>query len=125
MGLAGSKREELKIVGDLPESITGRPFKLPKGADLQFGLPGFLKKGLRRYMTSLPSVDRERCVLCGICRDACPPKVITIKNSALSIDLGRCIRCWCCRELCPHDAMGIKRGGVLKLISGLKRIRKG
>ena len=124
MDLDGSDRNLLEHVGDSLESFVKKPFRLPKGADLQFGLPGFLKSGLKRYLTSLPSVDKERCLLCGICRDACPPKVIKIKNSALSIDEGRCIRCWCCRELCPHDAMGIKSGRLVKIISKIRLLRQ-
>lgn len=124
MGLYGADRQQITTVGEPPEKFSVKPFRLPKGSDLQFGLPGFLKKGLRRYLTTLPSVDREHCVLCGICRDACPPRAITIKNSALSIDYGRCIRCWCCRELCPHDAMGIRRGMLLKLVNSLRQMKK-
>ncbi len=124
MGLEGSDRNELEIVGDSLGSFEKRPFRLPKGSDLQFGLPGFLKDGLKRYLTSLPSVDKKLCLLCGICRDACPPKVIKIKNSALSIDEERCIRCWCCRELCPHDAMGIKSGRLAKIIKKIRQLRQ-
>jgi uncharacterized protein (DUF362 family)/ferredoxin len=125
IGLDGVDRDSIIIRGDSLAKFSGRPFRLPKGSDLQFGLPGFLKNGLRRHLTTLPLVDEKRCVLCGVCRDACPPEAIRIKNSALSIDYGRCIRCWCCRELCPHDAMGIKRGMLLKAVEGIRQIRKG
>jgi len=120
MGLAGVQREEIEIVGAALEMFDRKPFRLPKGLDVQFGLPGFLKKGLRRHLTARPVANKKRCVLCGICRDACPPQVITIQNSALSVDEGRCIRCWCCRELCPHDAMEVRRGVLMKLFSLLR-----
>jgi uncharacterized protein (DUF362 family)/ferredoxin len=120
MGLSGAKREGLRLVGAPLERFARQPFRLPKGLDVQFGLPGFIKHGLRRYLTARPHVDQGRCLLCGICRDACPPGVISIKNSALSIDDGRCIRCWCCRELCPHSAMEVRRGALMKLVSVLR-----
>jgi len=123
MGLYGSKWEELELLGASLDDVAAKPFRLPKGLDVQFGLPSFLKKGLRRHLTARPHACAERCVLCGICRDACPPGVITIKNSALSIDEGRCIRCWCCRELCPHDAMEVRRGVLMKLVSNLRNRR--
>jgi uncharacterized protein (DUF362 family)/Pyruvate/2-oxoacid:ferredoxin oxidoreductase delta subunit len=123
MGLGGTHWEELELVGAPLESVTGKPFRLPKGLDVQFGLPAFIKKGLRRHLTARPFAHAGRCVLCGICRDACPPGVITIKNSALSIDEGRCIRCWCCRELCPHDAMEVRRGILMKLAATLRNSR--
>jgi len=124
MGLEGVQWEELEIVGADLEMFGRKTFRLPKGLDVQFGLPGFLKKGLRRHLTARPVVDKNLCVLCGICRDACPPQVITIRNSALSIDEGRCIRCWCCRELCPLDAMEVRRGVLMKLLAALRNRRK-
>jgi len=119
MGLAGSAWEEIAIGGGALDSFPSRPFRLPVGLDVQFGLPKFLSTILKRQLTSFPIADRRSCVLCGICRDACPPAAIEIKNSALTVDQGRCIRCWCCRELCPHDAMLVRRGLVLKVVSAL------
>jgi uncharacterized protein (DUF362 family)/Pyruvate/2-oxoacid:ferredoxin oxidoreductase delta subunit len=124
MGLSGANRDGVRLVGAPLERFAREPFRLPKGLDTQFGLPGFIKKGLRRYLTARPYADKERCVLCGICRDSCPPGVITIKNSALSIDDGRCIRCWCCRELCPQSAMEVRRGALMKLVSILREARR-
>ena len=119
MGLAGSAWEEVAIGGAALDSFPSRPFRLPVGLDVKFGLPVFLSTILKRQLTSFPAADRRICVLCGICRDACPPQAIEIKNSALTVDHGRCIRCWCCRELCPHDAMLVRRGLVLKIVSAL------
>jgi uncharacterized protein (DUF362 family)/Pyruvate/2-oxoacid:ferredoxin oxidoreductase delta subunit len=119
MGLAGTAWEEIAIGGAPLDSFPSRPFRLPVGLDVQFGLPKFLSTILKRQLTSFPAADRQHCVLCGICRDACPPVAIEIKNSALTVDQGRCIRCWCCRELCPHGAMLVRRGLMLKAFSAL------
>jgi len=96
------------------------PVALDMVAGRLAGIPAkFLNTILKRQLTSFPVADKQRCVLCGICRDACPPLAIEIKNSALTVDHGRCIRCWCCRELCPHDAMLLRRGMLLKVVSAL------
>ena len=124
MGLSGANRAGVKLVGTSLERFAREPFRLPKGLDTQFGLPEFIKKRLKRYLTARPYVDKERCVLCGVCRDSCPPRVITIQNSALSIDEGRCIRCWCCRELCPQSAMEVRPSVLMKLVSILKEVRR-
>ncbi len=116
MHLAGSRLEEILICGTPMAEAAGAHFRLASGLDVQFGLPGFLKKALKKQLTSFPAAGKN-CVLCGVCRDACPPVAITIKNSALSVDNARCIRCWCCRELCPHDAMEVRKGLLLKLLS--------
>jgi uncharacterized protein (DUF362 family)/Pyruvate/2-oxoacid:ferredoxin oxidoreductase delta subunit len=123
-GQAGSCWEDVELIGAQPADFTGRPFKLPAGLDVQFGLPRFIREGLRNHLTARPYALKDRCTLCGVCRDACPPGIITIKNSAPSIDYGRCIRCWCCRELCPSDAMEVKRGIILKAVSAIRRSRR-
>lgn len=123
MGLPGALIKDIVLCGSPIEAIPGTRFRLPAGLDVQFGLPPFLIRALKSHLTSYPAADVKTCVLCGICRDACPPAAITIQNSALSVDNTRCIRCWCCRELCPHNAMKTKRGLLLRimmLISGTK-----
>ena len=123
MGLPGSHWEDVEVIGAKSSEFARRPFKLPKGVDVQFGLPGFLKEGLRSQLMARPYANSELCVLCGACRDVCPPSAISIKNSALSVDYGRCIHCWCCRELCPHDAMEVRKGLLLKVVSTLSRVK--
>jgi len=123
MGLPGALIKDILLCGSPIEAIPGIRFRLPAGLDVQFGLPPFLIRALKSHLTSYPAADVKTCVLCGICRDACPPAAITIQYSALSVDNTRCIRCWCCRELCPHNAMKTKRGlllRILMLISGTK-----
>ncbi len=124
MGLPGASRSDIKLTGTPYDSLPVMKFKLPTGLDTRFGLPPFLATALKNQLTSYPVADRSRCVVCGICRDACPPEAITITNSALSIDKARCIRCWCCRELCPHDAMAIDQGMLLRVLKGISRSRR-
>jgi uncharacterized protein (DUF362 family)/Pyruvate/2-oxoacid:ferredoxin oxidoreductase delta subunit len=120
MGLAGAMSNDIRLHGEAIENIPEIRFKLPSGLDLHFGLPPFLAKALKNHLTAYPEADTETCLLCGICRDACPPAAITIQNSALSVDNARCIRCWCCRELCPHNAMTTKRRLLLKILTSLR-----
>lgn len=115
-GLPGTEFESIELLGEAPPLPLQPPFRLPEGLDVQFGLPAFLKPLLRNQLAALPAADPDRCVLCGICRDACPPGAISIRKNALKVDSGRCIRCWCCRELCPHHALSVKKGLVLRLL---------
>lgn len=119
MGLPGSSIHDIRLCGVPIETIPETRFRLPAGLDVQFGLPPFLARALKSQLTSYPAADPESCVLCGICRDACPPGAITIQNSALSVDNARCIRCWCCRELCPHGALRIRKGMLLRIFMRL------
>ena len=124
MGLTGATWGDIETCGDALESFPAQPFRLPTGLDVQFGIPKFLSTILKRQLTSYPIADRQLCVLCGVCRDACPPGAMEIKNSALTVDQERCIRCWCCRELCPHDALQVHRSVALKIVSALAGHRR-
>jgi len=119
MGLPGTAWDDVEITGQLLDSFASKPFRLPTGLDTQFGLPKFISTLIKHQLTAFPMADQEHCLLCGICRDACPPAAIEIKNSALKVDQERCIRCWCCRELCPHDAMLVRQSLLLKIVSAL------
>jgi len=121
LGLAGSQRGEIETSGLPLDGALGKPLRLPHLSDLQFGLPGFLKNRLRNQFTSRPEVDTQKCVLCGVCVQSCPPKAIRIEGGRLRFNYQRCIRCFCCRELCPHSALRLKDGALLALIKKVGR----
>ncbi len=118
-GLAGTELDDIQVIGRTLMPVTPS-FTLPEGLDVQFGLPGFVKTLLRNQLTPLPAAEPDRCTLCGVCRDACPPQAITITKNALKVASGRCIRCWCCRELCPRHAMGVQKGMLLRTLERLR-----
>jgi uncharacterized protein (DUF362 family)/NAD-dependent dihydropyrimidine dehydrogenase PreA subunit len=116
LGLAGADRATIATAG-LPLDAARVPeFRLPHISDVQFGLPTFLKNRLRHYLTSRPVAIPDKCRLCGICRDTCPPRAITIEAGKLRFDYHRCIRCFCCRELCPDAALDVAEGALLRII---------
>ena len=117
LGLAGSDRATITTAGLTIAEARVPDFRLPHISDVQFGLPAFLKNRLRHYLTSRPAPIEEKCRLCGICRDACPPRAITIEEGKLHFDYHRCIRCFCCRELCPDGALTVKEGALLRIIN--------
>lgn len=116
LGITGADRSRIRTVGVPPEEVRVDGFRLPHISDVQFGLPEFLKNRLRRHLTSRPAPIPAKCVLCGICVEACPPKVMKIEQGKLLIDHRSCIRCFCCRELCPHAALSVEEGFLLKHI---------
>ena len=63
------------------------------------------------------SLEKIRCVACGICERECPPKCIHIemefdaagkparKPAVFDIDYGLCMNCGICEEVCPFDSI--------------------
>ena len=120
LGIEGTDPAQVQISGAEVSEVRVDGFRLPHISDVQFGLPAFIKNRLRNHLTSRPAPIIEKCVLCGVCRDACPPHAIEISHGTLSIDYKRCIRCFCCRELCPHAALTVREGMLLRLINRYK-----
>jgi len=118
LGLQGSDRSSIDVVGIDLSGLQLRPFNLPPVSDVEFGLPRFIKNGLRNHLTTRPVQIRSRCVLCGVCVKGCPPGVIKIVGKKLVFDYRRCIRCFCCRELCPEAALAVQKGFLLKIFGG-------
>ncbi|MDD2320232.1 MAG: DUF362 domain-containing protein [Geobacteraceae bacterium] len=116
MALAGVDRSTIQVSGYPLDTAQVSDFKLPPLSDVQFGLPRFLARHIRHYFTAYPYPIAEKCRLCGICRDACPPGAMEIRDGSLFIDYQKCIRCFCCRELCPDHALGVREGRLLRIM---------
>ncbi len=118
LGLCGADRKSIELIGAAPESLQIKPFRLPPLADVDFGLPRFIRNSLKNHLTTRPVQLPEKCVLCGICVRGCPPQVIRIEGKKLVFDYNRCIRCFCCRELCPEAALAVRKGALLRMFGG-------
>jgi len=52
------------------------------------------------------TIDKEKCVACGACVDACPQGAITVDEEIATVD-DRCNLCGLCVDACPEEAIGL------------------
>ncbi|MCL2421033.1 MAG: DUF362 domain-containing protein [Defluviitaleaceae bacterium] len=80
-------------------------------------LPVFVKRLIGKHMQSRPVVNASDCTSCGMCKEACPAKVIEVcAKTKPTIDYPECIRCYCCQELCPLKAVKIYKPLLVRIL---------
>ena len=75
----------------------------------------------KMLLETKPKLKGDMCVGCGVCKNICPAKAITIENKKAKIDRRKCIRCFCCQEFCPKSAMKVKRTFIAELFHSEKK----
>ncbi|MCP5050354.1 MAG: DUF362 domain-containing protein [bacterium] len=115
-GLFPNRVEDIEVVGVDIAELRIPNYKFPatifEGAGMG-GLNWYQKMLEPLFKTGLslkPVVDRKRCTACGVCRDACPVKAITVVDDRYAqIDEKKCIRCYCCHEMCVYNAVKLHK----------------
>ncbi|BCS80498.1 DUF362 domain-containing protein [Anaerocellum diazotrophicum] len=111
--------DEVEIVGEMIEDVAPSSFELVLRPEISFvkgRLPQFLSRFLDSFLSPRPVFDRNICIGCAECFNACPAQAIEMKSRKAYLDLKKCIKCYCCHELCPAKAIKIKRSFLFEKI---------
>jgi len=116
-GFVGTNQQQVEVLGGQLEDVKVTPFRLPRRFDVQWNLPGFIRRPLKNIFTPKPIINRDLCKACGACAEVCPPQAISLSDKRVEIDYRQCIRCYCCQEVCPEGAVRLQEGWVRRLAS--------
>ena len=115
-----SRIEEVELVGAGIDALRIPDYRFP--AHVRTNIREFLgpltgpaSRLAKSWMAQTPQIRPERCVGCGICKNACPAGAITLEAHRARIDSRNCIHCYCCHELCPQKAVALKQGALSRL----------
>lgn len=126
-GLSPTRWEEVELVGPPLEKLRIPDYQFP--ATVRNNLMEFLGPLTHvagrlcvNLLSQTPRIRTGRCVGCGICKNACPGKAISMTGPGgkARVNPKTCIRCYCCHELCPHKAVELHRSWLGNLLGGAR-----
>jgi uncharacterized protein (DUF362 family)/Pyruvate/2-oxoacid:ferredoxin oxidoreductase delta subunit len=113
LGIADINR--IDILGEKLKEVMEEPFRLP-ATSLNKKLPRPIIEIAKKLIRFYPQVNHNNCTRCQACIQACPAKVMSMKNNRIAINYKGCISCFCCQEACPASAIKVKKSILAKII---------
>jgi uncharacterized protein (DUF362 family)/ferredoxin len=118
-GIEGAEPDQVQVIGARPGEVRSA-FMLPKSASrVDFKLPAWMNRSMRKSLNSFPALDPVPCTTCGACADICPADAITLHSKDVGggiVDKEKCISCFCCVEVCPEGAIEPVPGALLRVL---------
>jgi Fe-S-cluster-containing hydrogenase component 2 len=115
-GLGTAEINSLDILGEKLEAVRGKPFLLPTSTPITQKIPLPILKLAKKMIRYYPCVEKDNCVQCAACIQACPQKAIRMEKRCPVFEYSKCIACFCCQEACPQSAIKVKKSLLAKII---------
>jgi ferredoxin len=115
-GLGEADMNSISILGESLSDVGGKPFLLPTTSTIRKSIPKPVIKFAKKFIRYLPFVVHANCIRCSACVQACPSKIISLKDNHIHFDYSKCIFCFCCQEACPASAIKVKKSLLAKMI---------
>jgi formate hydrogenlyase subunit 6/NADH:ubiquinone oxidoreductase subunit I len=94
----------MSLVKEALQQLRKKPCTLKYPMEKSSPPPGF---------RGLPTWDMDKCLLCVLCQNACPPGAIKLvgkgRETEISFSMDRCIFCAECVEVCPKGAVTMSK----------------
>lgn len=114
--LGAADINSIEILGQNLKDVLDKPFLLPTTTSIRRNIPKPIINIAKKLIKYYPCVERDNCIACAACIQACPTKVISMKNKRIVIDYSKCIACFCCQEACPAGAIKVKKSLLARMI---------
>ncbi len=77
------------------------------GAIKNLAMGGASVRGKRDQHGTHVQIDKDKCVGCGRCAEACPQHALALADGKSNVDINKCIGCFECITVCPVKAISI------------------
>jgi len=114
-GLGKADIDSISIFGEKLDELGAEPFLLP-ATSIKRNIPKPIVQIAKQMIKYYPCVERDNCIACAACVQACPAKAVSIKKKKIAFDYSKCISCFCCQEACPASAIKVKKSLFAKMI---------
>ncbi len=103
-GFGTAQENKIERTGDAWHIINSANAKRSK-ADILFKIPEKLFIPITFFVKCRPVIDKDKCIGCGLCSEACSQNAISITGRKSKLKASKCVLCMCCIEACPYHAI--------------------
>lgn len=110
--LGAGQLDDIQLHGLELAQASARDFRPPSrkamSAAVRLLPTGLFRWAFEQFGKGWPSIDENRCTLCGECVANCPAGALERKDGRILVRRDHCIACYCCTEVCRQRAVDLR-----------------